>query len=268
MSGRWRIALVVVGAIVCSTVVIRAADVVVPDAQLLSALVFDAQPDACPSDMVPVWLGERVLCYDKFEAAPHEDCPHPRPTSAIDSQRNISLEDCLPISAENTVPWRYVNQTQAAQASALAGKRLPTNGEWYRAALGTPDSEKCFLTQKEVQKNVVSECISQSGVYHLIGNSCEWTDEMVENGLYHERTIPPSGYVSGVDADGVALTSTSTETELYNQDYFWSDREGVFGMIRGGFWGSESDGGLFALNAGVAPSFASNGVGFRCVKDL
>ena len=268
MSNRLRIGAVVCGAIICSTLVIRAADEIVPNADSLGALVSGSDSSVCPNDMAPVQVSGKTICYDKFEASAHEDCRHPSPTSAIDSQRNISLNDCTPVSEEGGEPWRYINQTQAAQACALVNKRLPTNAEWYRAALGTPDSEKCFLTEREVQNNQATDCISQAGVYHLIGNTWEWTDEMVENGQYHGRLIPEAGYVSEVDADGVALSSSSTPSELYNQDYLWSDSEGVFGMIRGGFWGSETDGGLFALNGSVAPSFASNGVGFRCVKDL
>ena len=39
-------------------------------------------------------------------------------------------------------------------------------------------------------------------------------------------------------------------------------------MIRGGFYGSEDDAGLYTANTSVETSFASQGVGFRCVEDI
>ena len=43
---------------------------------------------------------------------------------------------------------------------------------------------------------------------------------------------------------------------------------GVRGMIRGGFYGSGEDAGIFAQNMSVALDSRTAGIGFRCVKDL
>ena len=79
--------------------------------------------------------------------------------------------------------------------------------------------------------------------------------------------LPEEGYVTSVDAQGLAITSATTPDDMYGRDYVWSKTEGVFGMIRGGFYGSNQDAGLYTVNASVQTNFATQGVGFRCVKD-
>jgi hypothetical protein len=39
-------------------------------------------------------------------------------------------------------------------------------------------------------------------------------------------------------------------------------------MIRGGFYSSGEDAGLYTINASIPTSFATQGIGFRCVQDL
>ncbi len=102
----------------------------------------------------------------------------------------------------------------------------------------------------------------------MIGNVWEWVDETVQDGSFSDRKLPETGYVASVDASGVAITTAEQEQQLYGADYFWSKHEGTFGMIRGGFYGGESDAGLYAVNASVQTSFSSPGLGFRCVEDV
>jgi len=100
----------------------------------------------------------------------------------------------------------------------------------------------------------------------MVGNVWEWVDAQVEGGNYDNRSLPDTGFVTGVDVDGIALATGDSENELFGRDYFWQSREGVRGMLRGGFYGSDTDGGLYAVNASVDLGFGSTGVGFRCVR--
>ncbi len=103
----------------------------------------------------------------------------------------------------------------------------------------------------------------------MVGNVWEWVDETVTNRSFNERELPMEGYVTEVDASGVAITTDAVKgSELYGDDYFWSKDEGTFGMIRGGFYGSGKDAGLYTTNASVPTSFATQGVGFRCVMSI
>ena len=105
-------------------------------------------------------------------------------------------------------------------------------------------------------------------MHDAIGNVWEWLDANVSDGQYQERKLPPEGYVTNADSDGVALTTATTSSPGFNDDYFWAKTPGQFTMMRGGFYGSGSDAGLFAVHAETEASFAGAAVGFRCGYDL
>jgi formylglycine-generating enzyme required for sulfatase activity len=151
---------------------------------------------------------------------------------------------------------------------AGAGKRLPTSDEWYKIALGT-DASQCVINGDSPESTGTESCVASSGAYDTIGNVWEWVDETIYGNTFKNRSLPAEGYVTSADASGVAITTqTNIADELYGKDYFWSKTEGVFGMIRGGFYGSDDDAGLYTINATVATNFAAQGVGFRCVEDI
>lgn len=39
-------------------------------------------------------------------------------------------------------------------------------------------------------------------------------------------------------------------------------------MMRGGFYRSGEDGGIYSIHADIEPTFSSGAIGFRCVIDL
>jgi formylglycine-generating enzyme required for sulfatase activity len=49
---------------------------------------------------------------------------------------------------------------------------------------------------------------------------------------------------------------------------FYIDISETRGILRGGYWNSQSDAGQYAINITVPPSFSGEAAGFRCVKDL
>ncbi len=221
----------------------------------------------CPQGMFPFKNGETLLCVDMYEASTGEKCPHRNPVNALETEKNANTAECYPASIANASPWSFISLPQAQRVCAAAGKRLPTSGEWYRIALGT-QSEACVINKNAPGMTGTSECISGSGAYDTVGNVWEWVDAAVEGVRFENRDLPPEGYVSSVDASGVAITSAPDPQHLYGSDYFWSKSDGVFGVIRGGFYGSGDDAGLYTVNASVATSFVSQGVGFRCVEDV
>jgi formylglycine-generating enzyme required for sulfatase activity len=103
-------------------------------------------------------------------------------------------------------------------------------------------------------------------MYDLIGNAWEWTSEDVIDGMWNGRTLPQSGYVRQVDQSGVAVVSDAVPQEGFYGDYFWSKPTGAFGMMRGGFYGSQSDAGVYTLHAETLPTTAGAAISFRCVQ--
>jgi formylglycine-generating enzyme required for sulfatase activity len=105
-------------------------------------------------------------------------------------------------------------------------------------------------------------------VFDVVGNVWEWVDGQVTNGQYDGRALPEEGYVKVADQSGVVLETSAEPIEEYGADYAKTSQSGVYGIIRGGFYGSNSDGGIYAQNLAVPLDLKTDGVGFRCVKTL
>lgn len=261
-------AFIGVGALVLSTVAIQASDLLRGVEGNLAGLVSESVP-VCGYHAVQILLGSHSICVDTYEAAPSSACPHANPQSPIETQSNINTTDCVPASQPEVIPWRFISFTQAQQLCARTGKRLPTNEEWYRVASGITQDDQCVINAGTSPQTTGSgQCVTPSGVHDMVGNVWEWVDEQVTNGTYADRTLPQSGYVALVDGDGIVIETSSNGVEEFGHDYAWTDAGGVRGMIRGGFYGSGEDAGIFAQNMSVALDSRTAGIGFRCVRDL
>lgn len=228
-----------------------------------------AASGACPYDMVEVNAAGYSYCIDRYEASPGRDCPVDEPNSAGESTENIDAADCVPVAVEGKTPWTYVAQHQAQSLCARAGKRLPTAMEWYTASLGMPGSEaSCNLNEGSVTTGAHKDCRSGAGVYDLVGNVWEWVDARVEDGQYEGKSLTPSGYVHEVGVDGVPTQTDTEPSSAYGSDYFWNKASGTYPLMRGGFYGSESDGGLYAVHAATEQSRTGTAIGFRCATSL
>lgn len=260
-------ALTVVGAVVVSTIGIYASDSLQGVDRSLVGLSGLSQNEICRSGMVPMKSDGSTLCVDMYESSPSDDCPHTVPASTFDTEENAKSSTCYAASVPKAMPWRFISLPQAQRMCAAGGKRLPTNDEWYHLAIGA-ESKGCIVNEQSAQQSGSVSCTSSVGALDTIGNVWEWVDETVVDLNYGGRKLPEEGYVDSVDSSGIAITSTDAPVTLYGDDYFWSEIEGTYGMIRGGFYGSGADAGLYTVNASVQTSFASQGVGFRCVEDL
>jgi hypothetical protein len=92
-------------------------------------------------------------------------------------------------------------------------------------------------------------------------------DTVIE-GRVTGRYVPKAGYVDLVDDAGLVLRTSNTPVADFGSDYAWTEQIGVRGILRGGFYQSGSDGGLFSQNLAVPLDFQAVGVGFRCVQDV
>jgi len=263
--------LIGLGAVVLTTVGIGASDIANSVRGGLAGMVINStNMGPCPTGSVLTQLGETTLCVDIFEASAGSQCPVPRPTNEIDTRSNFDNSACRPTSLPGNEPWRYITLTQAQQMCARDGKRLMKSDEWYKLVSGMTNFDTCNINSREnlVRPGVSGECMSPAGVSDLIGNVWEWLDEQVIDGNYDGRTLPGSGYVTSVDTNGLALTTGNNPDQDYGKDYAFTSPSGVKGIIRGGFYGSGEDAGIFALNASVNLDLKTAGVGFRCVKDV
>lgn len=263
------IVAVIVGAVIITALGIDAADTLNGrEGTLLSGLGGSSVTSECPVGMVSV-NGGTIRCIDAYENSPSNDCAKTNPENAIDTKINLDSRDCVPESAEGKTPWRFITRDQAILACAKVGKRLPSNAEWYQGALGTPDTKNnvtCNVSSGSFRETKDSECVSSAHAYDMVGNLWEWVRDDVIDGMYNGRAVPQSGYVAQIDSEGVAIASDAKESELFNSDYFWSNMTGAYGMMRGGFYGSKSDAGVYTAHAYTLPTTAGAAIGFRCVQ--
>ncbi len=232
--------------------------------------------NGCPNDMVYVVSQYGGFCIDKYEASPSEECPYQDPNNKSETAVNLGTPGCKPVSKSGRIPWRNITQAQAMEACAKAGKRLPTNLEWYLASLGTPDPssgwgpDDCHVNKNwEKQPGLTGSgknCVSSAGAYDMIGNIWEWVNEEIQDGKYKDLELPESGYVQSVNTSGLPIETNKEPEEAYYNDYFWIKSKGIRGMARGGYWDNKSDAGKYAVYLVSPPSFVGTGVGFRCAK--
>ena len=262
-----RFLLVTVGIIVLTSFTIDATDALKGSNSALSFLALKATEGQCSEGMVKIDLGENSFCIDQFENSVGSDCAVKSVNSLNDTQENIDDPNCRSISEKDSRPWTFVTYHQAKSICTSKGARLPSPLEWYEAALGTR-SDGCNLDGGIAQTNQFPSCQSSRGVNDMVGNVWEWVDANITDAQYVGRSLPPEGYVTDADMAGVAISTSNDSSNLYGDDYFWSETEGVRAMMRGGFYGSGNDGGVYAVHTKVAPSFSSAAIGFRCVEDL
>lgn len=264
-----RFILVTVGIVLMTSFTIDATDTFRDSQTALGILTTKMVEGSCPADMALIDSGDERFCLDLYEASPSKNCIYTKPGNINETAINISDADCMAISVPKATPWTFVAWSQAEQLCAKNQKRLPTASEWYRGGLGTPDStDNCNLSGELAVTGKYSSCHSGVMAYDMIGNVWEYINGDVVDGIYNERTLPREGYVELVDDSGIATQTRDQPNVIYNQDYFWSQSTGEFIMMRGGFYGSRSDGGIYATHAQSNKNFASAAVGFRCVKSL
>lgn len=263
MNKWWRSSLIGAAAVVLTTISLQASDY-----WRTGTSPWSTDTGPCPSGMVLLSMAQGSLCVDTFEASPAAECPYVEIANSAETQENLNDFSCVPQTAAAAMPWRYVSLAQAQQLCARVGKRIPTPDEWYSIALTLHDSSDCALQETDVQPTGSSQCVSPSGVADVIGNVWEWVDVEIIDGQYQDRPLPESGFVAQVDSDGVVVETGDMAKTEYGEDYARTNQAGIYGMVRGGFFGSGTDGGLYAQNLAVALDIKTPGIGFRCVASL
>ena len=271
--------LIIIFTTILSTLAINAGDNIHDLSDSLLASVFSgSSKEKCPEEMVFVNTEGGGFCVDKYEVSPGKKCLFTDPKNQEETRLNLIEEECEPVSKEGVIPWRHISQNQAVSACAKVGKRLPSNEEWFLAALGTPDpadgwnGDDCNVKKnwKKSEPGITGsaeECVSFSGAYDMVGNMWEWVRDTVKNKKYNDVLLPNAGYVTSADEAGVPSETDPTVSDPnYNHDRFWVGEDSVAGMFRGGYWSSGDEAGIYSIHAHIPPSFVGVGVGFRCVK--
>ena len=237
----------------------------------------DGGGSRCPDGMVYITSASGSFCIDKYTASASDDCPYPEPSSQSQTRENLSANECKPVSVAGAMPWRYISQTQAQEACQQVGKFLPDNEKWFNASRGTPSDRAGSLNDCNLDNNwndspgptgSGENCVSGFNTFDQVGNTWEWVNDIVRDGVIDGHKLPETGYITSVDTKGIVLATDPDEPdENYNKDWLWVNPEGTRGVMRGGFFGSRSDGGVYSFHAEMTPDFSGRAVGFRCVSE-
>ena len=274
----WKGVLVVLFATTLTTLAIHASDTfTIPGTSLFAGVGASAQAAHCSPEMTYVPQAGGGYCIDTYEVSTGDHCVFAHPANESETAADMRDSLCAAVSVKAKQPWVNVPFQDALAICAKSGKRLPTNKEWYRAALGTPDAVRddggsdCALARTGQtgadNTGANTKCISSYGAYDMVGNVWEWVDGSVEHGTYEGKTLPNQGYVSGADVDGVPTESATDTVSAFGNDYLYIEKNGIRGMMRGGFWSLKEKAGIFTVNATIPTSFSGSALGFRCVKD-
>ena len=187
-------------------------------------------------------------------------------------------------SISGKYPWVYIKQTEARTACENAGKHLCTDEEWLGAAniKGQIYNLDATISDCTVSTNCVAgndlgpnggdacyggnmtDCVSSEGVYDMVGNVWEWTNETVG---YTKPCNPASSWWCYWDGTSFQ-TGTDANTAIYGNDgvYFLDNSTTRSGRAvrRGGHWGLGASAGPFSADLAFAPAGTSGSIGFRC----
>ena len=189
-------------------------------------------------------------------------------------------------------PIVSISAHQARQMCANAGKHLCTDEEWLAAAnikgqvfnlptgasgayipnndasTTTNCNTNSFCTENPSNANnraclvgSRTDCHSAEGVYDMVGNVWEWTNETVD-----VTTPASSGWNYINTSDMTWSSSSSADDGTYGKDgiYFPAGSPSGKAVARGGDWRSGANAGPFCAYLSHAPAAVYNTRGFRC----
>jgi formylglycine-generating enzyme required for sulfatase activity len=172
-------------------------------------------------------------------------------------------------SLPGVIPSSYITWFQAQQACANVEKRLLRNGEWQMAAAATPDpgtdngTTDCNIgtAGAKVPTGSRSNCVSNFGVFDMVGNVNEWVEDWFEG-----DTTP---FVACESSKCTADTNYGNDT-MYGVNP--ATQQGLnstnfpAALVRGNTFLSGKHAGVFSFDAVNAPSTHSFTRGFRCAR--
>ncbi len=206
----------------------------------------------CPDGMVAV----STFCVDMYEASlvrldtGEAWCPFDNPgTTAMRA-----------VSVAGAVPQAYIDQIQAGDACANAGKRLCTDAEWLRACQGPDGTTYPYGNTDEL--GVCNDHRDEHPAVEYFGTTASWIYTMLENACLDQlpETVDLTGSRTG------CVTAEGAYDMMGNVHEWTANTSGAF---RGGYYMDTVLNGPGCLYVTTAhdTSYWDYSTGFRCCAD-
>lgn len=215
---------------------------------------------------------------------------------ALDIYENSMFEGKV-ASKYGVKPLAFVHQGKARMLAKKAGKRLPTNAEWFFAAASCSDPDLTYKGNGSEVGNIWPLSIplnsvdhagvknfphGQNGVkltggtmtgtclqdvnmyenYDMVGNLREWVDDVTTG-----KEPLEDGYVAEIDGNGNVTKVQKTPNPAFGGDYYMSSRGVAWNaVLRGGCWYDGSRGGKYYQNMFCRQNYFSYSTGMRCAR--
>ncbi len=202
-------------------------------------------------DKTEVTVAAYRECVDSGTCLPAQTLLVPTPESC---NFNVTDREDHPI---NCVDWY-----QATIYCAWAGKRLPTEAEWEKAARGTdrrvyPWGDDPVTCEHANYQNCVGSTtpvgsyplgVSPYGALDMAGNLSEWVQDWLSEEYY----------------DSSPLEDPQGPTDSFSDVYLW----GYTRVLRGGSWSRSANCVRAAVRGANYPDSRASNRGFRCARSV
>ncbi len=216
-------------------------------------------PSPCGPQMA---LVADSFCIDRFEAALEEEIS-PGVWQPASPYLTIGDRVVRAVPAAGVVPQGYISGAEAAEACALAGKRLCSSAEWLQACRG-PEEQLFPYGSTHLAGACNDDYSGGHPVVDFFGtNEGIWDGgHMNDPGINQQEGTVAAG---GVFAECLSAWGVY---DLHGNLHEWVDD--ATGVFRGGFYADASiNGAGCTYKTGAhAPAYHDYSTGFRCCSDL
>ncbi|MEM9073145.1 MAG: SUMF1/EgtB/PvdO family nonheme iron enzyme [Myxococcota bacterium] len=218
-----------------------------------AGLLEETGDPGCPAGMVD--LG--AFCMDRFEASLVVVDDSGAAVGSWSPFHNPGTRRVAAVSLRNAIPQGYINGRQAADACAVAGKRLCTNTEWLAACQGSAGRTYPYGTSRRA--GICNDARATHPAVERFGTSADWIWSELDDACINQ--IPDSLARTGSHPE--CVTPEGVLDLMGNLHEWTSDASGVF---RGGFYADtriNGEGCLYRTTAHSTGHFDYS-TGFRC----